>query len=387
MKRASTGRYVRPPLQPEPYEAFVPAALPPDPPLQFDPELEDLRDRAHLALGRLDSISTLLPDPSFFLYLYVRKEAVLSSQIEGTQSSLSDLLLYETDEVPGVPLDDVQEVSCYVAALNHGLARIRGGFPLSVRLLSEIHGVLLASGRGSEKMPGDLRTSQNWIGGTRPGNALFVPPPPYEVMPCLGALEKFMHNDPVRTPTLIKAALAHVQFETIHPFLDGNGRLGRLLITLLLCAEGAMSEPLLYLSLYFKTHRDTYYELLQRVRVEGDWEAWLRFFLDGVVSTAEQATTTAHRVFMLLREDRARVDAHDRSTPSARRLHEHMSHRPMLTIRRAVEDLGVSQPTISVAMQHLQNLGIVSEITGRKRDRVFVYGRYVEILSEGTTPL
>jgi Fic family protein len=235
------------------------------------------------------------------LYLYIRKEAVLSSQIEGTQSSLSDLLLYETDEVPGVPLDDVQEVSCYVSALNHGLARIRGELPLSVRLLCEIHGVLLASGRGSEKMPGEVRTSQNWIGGTRPGNALFVPPPPYEVMPCLGALEKFLHNDPVRTPTLIKAALAHVQFETIHPFLDGNGRLGRLLITLLLCAEGAMSEPLLYLSLYFKTHRDTYYEQLQRVRVEGDWEAWLRFFLEGVISTAEQATTTAHRVFVYSR--------------------------------------------------------------------------------------
>ena len=206
-------------------------------------------------------------------------------------------------------------------------------------------------------------------------------------MPSLGALEKFLHDDPVRTPTLVKAALAHVQFETIHPFLDGNGRLGRLLITLLLCAEGAMSEPLLYLSLYFKTHRDAYYDLLQRVRVQGDWEAWLGFFLDGVVATAEQATTTAHRVFVLLREDRMRVDTHARSTATARRLLEHMSHRPMLTIRRAVEDLGVSQPTIAAAMQHLQNLGIVAEITGRKRDRVFVYERYVDILSEGTTPL
>ena len=386
MRREASGRYVRVPLQPEPFEAFVPQALPPDPPLQFDAELQDLRDRAHLALGRLDSISTLLPDPSFFLYLYVRKEAVLSSQIEGTQSSLSDLLLYEADEAPGVPLDDVQEVSRYVAALDHGLARVRGGFPLSLRLLCEIHGVLLAAGRGSEKMPGELRTSQNWIGGTRPGNALFVPPPPYEVVPSLGALEKFLHNDPIRTPTLIKAALAHVQFETIHPFLDGNGRLGRLLITLLLCAEAAMSEPLLYLSLYFKTHRETYYDLLQRVRTRGDWEAWIRFFLEGVVSTAEQATTTAHRVLALLRDDRARVDAHPRSTATARRLLDHMSRRPLVTIRRAADDLGTSHQTVSAAVQHLQSLDIVTEITGRKRDRVFVYDRYVAILNEGTAP-
>jgi Fic family protein len=387
MKREVSGRYVRPPLQPEPFEAFVPAALPPDPPLQFDSDLLDLRDRAHLLLGRLDSISTLLPDPSFFPYLYVRKEAVLSSQIEGTQSSLSDLLLYESEEAPGVPLDDVQEVSRYVAALDHGLARIRGGFPLSIRLLCEIHSVLLAGGRRSEKMPGELRTSQNWIGGTRPGNALFVPPPPHELLPCLGALEKFLHDDPVRAPTLLKAALAHVQFETIHPFLDGNGRLGRLLITLLLCAEGALSEPLLYLSLYFKTHRDAYYDLLQRVRLDGDWEAWIRFFLEGVVTTAEQATTTAHRVLALLRDDRARVDAHERSTASTRRLLDHMSRRPLLTIRRAANDLGTSHQTISAAVRHLQDLGIIAEITGRKRDRVFVYERYVSILNEGTTPL
>jgi Fic family protein len=386
MQREATGRYVRVPVQPEPFEAFVPRPLPPDPPLQFDADLQDVRDRAHLALGRLDSISTLLPDPSFFLYFYVRKEAVLSSQIEGTQSSLSDLLLYESEEAPGVPLDDVQEVSRYVAALDYGLARVRGGFPLSIRLFREIHGVLLAGGRGSEKMPGELRTSQNWIGGTRPGNALFVPPPAHEVLPSLGALETFLHDDPVRTPTLLKAALAHVQFETIHPFLDGNGRLGRLLITLLLCAEGALSEPLLYLSLYFKTHRDVYYDLLQRVRLEGDWEAWIQFFLEGVVTTAEQATNTAHRVLTLLRDDRERVSQHERSTPSARRLLDHMTRRPLLTIRRAANDLGTSHQTISAAMRHLQDLGIVTESTGRKRDRVFVYSRYVAILNEGTTP-
>ena len=349
-------------------------------------ELQDLRDHAHLALGRLDSISTLLPDPSLFLYLYVRKEAVLSSQIEGTQSSLSDLLLYETEEVPGVPLDDVQEVSRYVAALDHGLARIRDGFPISIRLFCEIHEILLADGLGSEKMPGELRTSQNWIGGTRPGNAHFVPPPAHEVLSSLGALEKFLHDDPIRTPTVLKAALAHVQFETIHPFLDGNGRLGRLLITLLLCAEDALAEPLLYLSLYFKTHRDVYYDLLQRVRVDGDWEAWIRFFLEGIVTTAEQATLTAHRVLALLRDDRARVDGYERSTPSARRLLEHMSRHPLLTLRRAAIDLGTSHQTISAAMQQLQSLGIITEITGRKRDRVYAYSQYVAILNEGTTP-
>jgi Fic family protein len=386
MKRDVMGRYVRPMLQPEPFEAFVPAPLPPDPPLSFDDELQELRDRAHLALGRLDSISTLLPDPSFILYLYVRKEAVLSSQIEGTQSSLSDLLLYETDQAPGVPLDDVREVSRYVAALDHGLARIREGFPISIRLLCEIHGVLLSGGRGSEKMPGELRTSQNWIGGTRPGNALFVPPPPYEVLTCLGALERFLHGDPVHTPTLVKAALAHVQFETIHPFLDGNGRLGRLLITLLLCAEGALSEPLLYLSLYFKTHRDVYYELLQRVRLEGDWEVWLRFFLEGVVETAEQATMTAHRILTLLRDDRGQIDASERSTSSMRRLHEYLSRRPMTTIQTAAVALDLSYPTISTALRHLHDLGIVEEVTGRKRDRVFVYQRYLGIVNEGTTP-
>jgi Fic family protein len=386
VKRDLTGRYVRPLLQPEPFEAFVPAPLPPEPPLQFDDDLLGLRDRAHLALGRLDSISTLLPDPSFILYLYVRKEAVLSSQIEGTQSSLSDLLLYETDQAPGVPLDDVREVSRYVAALDHGLARLREGFPLSLRLLCEIHGVLLSGGRGSEKMPGELRTSQNWIGGTRPGNALFVPPPPYEVLPCLGALERFLHGDPTPTPTLVKAALAHVQFETIHPFLDGNGRLGRLLITLLLCAEGALAEPLLYLSLYFKTHRDVYYELLQRVRLEGDWESWLRFFLEGVVETAEQATATAHRILALLREDREQIDASDRTTSTTRRLHDYLSRRPMTTIRSAADALAVSRPTVATALRFLHEHGIVAEVTGHKRDRVFVYRRYLGIVNEGTTP-
>ncbi len=268
---------------------YVPRPLPPDPPLALGPEDIDRLERANRALGRLDALAQLLPDPDLFLYFYVRKEAVLSSQIEGTQSSLSDLLLFETDSAPGVPLDDVQEVSRYVAAMNHGIERLRGDFPLSLRLVREIHEKLLAKGRGAGKEPGQFRRSQNWIGGSRPGNAFYVPPPPEMVVECLGRLEKFIHDDPVKTPTLLKAALVHVQFETIHPFLDGNGRLGRLLITLILCNEGALRQPLLYLSLYFKQHRERYYELLQRVRTTGDWESWIRFFLEGVEQTAGQA--------------------------------------------------------------------------------------------------
>ncbi len=244
-----------------------------------------------LAVGRLDGLKNVLPDPEIFLYSYVRKEAVLSSQIEGTQSSLSDLLLFELEGVAGMPLNDVQEVSNCVAAMNHGLKRLQT-LPLSLRLIKEIHGVLLAKGHGSKKEPGEFRRSQNWVGGTRPGNAAYVPPPPDQVLECLGALGKFLHNDPVKTPLLIKAALTHIQFETIHPFLDGNGRLGRLLITFLFCAEGALHEPLLYLSLYFKQHRQQYYDLLQSVRLTGDWEAWLRFFLTGVEETANQAART-----------------------------------------------------------------------------------------------
>lgn len=239
---------------------------------------------------------SVLPNLPLFIYAYVRKEAVLSSQIEGTQSSLSDLLLFESDETPGVPLNDVQEVSRYAAALNHGLQRLRGGFPLSLRLIREIHEMLLSSGRGSDKQPGEFRQSQNWIGGTRPGTAAFVPPPPDLVLDCMSALELFLHDERPDLPVLIKAGLVHVQFETIHPFLDGNGRLGRLLIAFQLCAAGVLREPILYLSLYLKQHRTVYYDLLDRVRAKGDWEAWLDFFLTGVGDTAEQAAAAARRI-------------------------------------------------------------------------------------------
>src|SRR5262245_9639116 len=308
MKR-TTGQWVRVGQGDETFEAFVPSPLPPKPAPALTAKDHDLLERANRALGRLDGLTAMLPDTGLFIYAYLRKEALMSSQIEGTQSSFADLLLYESDQVPGVPLEDVREVSDYVAAVDHGLKRLRADFPLSLCLLREIHGVLLRSGRGSHKTPGEFRRSQVWIGGSRPGKARFVPPPVDRVMECMGALEKFLHGDPVETPTLVKAGLAHVQFETIHPFLDGNGRLGRLLITMLLCAERALAEPILYLSLHFKFHRQEYYELLQRVRTHGDWEGWLRFFLNGVIETADEALTTTRRILALFAKDRRQLEA------------------------------------------------------------------------------
>ncbi|RLD99788.1 MAG: Fic family protein, partial [Aquificota bacterium] len=289
MRRGLTGEYRITVVGGETIRAFVPEPLPPDPPLRFTPQRQQLLERATLALGRLDSITLLLPDPDIFLYAYVRREALLSSQIEGTQSSLSDLLLFELEEAPGVPFEDVVEVSNYVAALEHGTRRLQEGFPLCNRLIREMHALLLSRGRGSEKLPGEFRRTQNWIGGTRPGNAYFVPPPPDEVPRCMADLERFLNGENAPYPTLVNAALAHVQFETIHPFLDGNGRMGRLLIAFVLHHGGILKRPLLYLSLYFKRHRDEYYRLLDLVRLEGDWEAWLDFFLEGVEQTAQNA--------------------------------------------------------------------------------------------------
>jgi len=369
----------------ETVRSFVPKPLPPDPDLCIDAELREELDQALLALGRLDSLSTLLPDTSLFLYTYIRKEAVLSSQIEGTRSSLSDLLLFEIDEAPGVPFDDVREVSSYVRALEHGVRRVREGFPVSGRLFREIHAELVSHGRGSEKRPGEYRTSQSWIGGPRPGAASFVPPPPDRVAECMGELEKFLHDQPRRTSTLQKAALAHVQFETIHPFLDGNGRLGRLLITLLLASENVLHEPFLYLSLYLKAHRDTYYDLLQRVRADGDWEAWLDFFVRGVRQTAAQAVESARELARLFDADRGKVRELGRIAGSALRVHEAFQQHPIQTVSSARDRTGLSIPTVTGVMKALQEAGIVRELTGKQRYRVFAYGEYLEILNAGTT--
>ena len=384
MERASVGTYITTSTVGENVRAFVPSPLPPDPPLIWTPDLRDQYDRALLALGRLDSASVLLPDASLFLYSYVRKEAVLSSQIEGTQSSLSDLLLFELEQQPGAPAADVQEVSSYVAALEHGLQRLAEGFPLTLRLLREIHGILLAKGRGSSQTPGEFRRSQNWIGGTRPGNAAFVPPPPQHVVECMGQFEFFLNDQPERTPPLTKAALGHLQFETIHPFLDGNGRLGRLLITLLLCHEKVLKDPMLYLSLYFKTHRQRYYELLDHVRRTGDWEAWLEFFTEAVAVTAEQAVETIQRLAHQAAEDRERIQGSGRLAGSALRIHHALQRRPIATSAGLSKEIGLAPTTVNTCLGHLEGLGIVTELTGQKRNRSFSYPAYLKILSEGT---
>lgn len=387
MHRDATGHYAASLAGSETVRAFVPDPLPPVPPLDLGGARQTALEKATLALGRLDSIALLLPDPQLFLYAYVRREAVLSSQIEGTQSSLSDLLLFELDELPGVPFDDVVEVSNYVAALEHGMARLREGFPLCNRLLREMHVHLMSRGRGADKAPGEFRRSQNWIGGTRPGNARFVPPPPLEVEPCMAALEYFIHgsgngqsND---LPVLLKAALAHVQFETIHPFLDGNGRLGRLLIALLLHEGGALAQPLLYLSLYFKQHRTVYYELLDRVRTEGDWEAWVDFFLEGVEQTAHGAVQTARRLVDLFQQDTRRVQGGGRGTANVLRVLDALRQRPLCSLRQIGQSAGISFPTASKAMLALVEMGIARELTGQRRNRVFVYDAYLNILNEG----
>ncbi len=361
--------------------AFVPAPLPLSPPIEIDGGLRKRLDDALIELGRLDGVSGSLPDRNLLLYAYVRKEAVLSSQIEGTESSLSDLLLAEIDEAPGVPLDDVTEVSNCVAAIEHGIQRLRGGFPVSNRLLREVHEVLMRTGRGATKQPGRFRRSQNWIGGTRPGNAAFVPPPPYRVEGLMGALERFLHDD--RTPPILKAGLAHVQFETIHPFLDGNGRVGRILITLILVNERVLSEPMLYLSLFLRQHRRAYYDHLGAVRRDGDWIGWLRFFAEAVSETARSAVDTAHKLTALLKSDRGRIHSLGRRAAAAAQVHARFSQRPLASITKLRAETGMSIPAITRGLEALEQIGIVREMTGRRRGRVYAYDQYLRLLNEG----
>lgn len=385
MKRDRAGKYLETAAGGEVVRAFVPAPLPPQPAVAMDGELLKALAAASAALGRLDGAAHIFPDKLLLIYSYVRKEAVLSSQIEGTQSSLSDLLLSEFEEVPGVPRHDTLEVSNCVAALDHGIRRVREGFPLSNRLFWEIHEILLSSGRGSQMLPGQYRNSQNWIGGSRPGNARFVPPPHTEVPNCMADLERFLNEDDKSLPSLVRAGLAHVQFETIHPFLDGNGRVGRILITLLLCADGVLQEPLLYLSLYFKQNRETYYELLNRTRQDGDWETWLLFFLEGVVVIANKAFEAANQLNRLFREDRERISAAAKQRAnSALRIHETLMERPLVSLPYACEKTNLTFRTAAKAMEALISLGIAEEVTGRARNRLFVYRNYVDTLNEET---
>lgn len=387
MARSSRkGSYIAISTTGEKFKAFIPAPLPFQPPVQLEP-LQSLLEQASRALGKLDGIVSFLPDTSHLIYAYVRKEALLSSQIEGTQSSFDDFLRYENDTVPGVPVRDAEEVSHYIAAMQHGLKRIDKGFPLSLRLLTEMHAILLRGGRGHTKQPGEFRRSQNWIGGTRPGNAVFVPPPAEKVMECLGNLELYIHDHYGKTHMLLKAAIAHVQFETIHPFLDGNGRMGRLLITLLLCAEGILSQPVLYLSLYFKKHRVAYYDLLNRVRSEGKWEEWIEFFLEGVLETANEATQDAKTILNLFTKDTQRISALKRAAPSALKVYGHLQHKVLGSIPQMAETLKLSQPTVTSSLKKLEKLGIVKEISGKKKDRLFVYGEYLNVLRVDMEPL
>lgn len=380
MKRDPFGTYIETTTLGETVRAFVPPPLPADPPLRFTQGVQSALDRAMLSLGRLDGAAATMPDVDLLLYTFVRKEAVLSSQIEGTRSTLDELLVHEAQAAPGVPSEDVREVSRYVDAMNHGLERIEGGFPLSNRLLREMHGILLSEGRGAQKQPGDFRGSQNWIGGTRPGNAAFVPPPPTptQLDACLTNLEQYFHQP---ANPVVKAALAHVQFETIHPFLDGNGRVGRLLITLLFCNDKVLRKPLLYPSLYLKQHRQQYYDELNAVRSSGDYERWIDFFAEAIRHSAEVAIETGRRVTQTFQEDRARLRSVSRTAGSLLMIQEALQAKPVTTVAILREATGLTTPTINSLLRELESRGIVKESTGRARDRVYVYRRYLDALA------
>ncbi len=380
------GTYLRVSSTGETYRPYLPKPL--DPHLALDLRgLQGLLDRANQAVGRLDGISAVLPNTALFLYMYVRKEALVSSQIEGTQSTFADLLLDEQGEEGTEHFDDIREVSCYVDAIEHGLARLRDDdFPLSLRLIREMHAKLLASGRGASKQPGEFRTSQNWFGGSRPGNAIYVPPPPEHLMECLGDLERFVHADS-SLPLLVRAGLLHVQFESIHPFLDGNGRMGRLLITLLLCQANVLQYPILYLSLYLKQRRSRYYELLQRVRTEGIWEEWLAFFLQGIQETAEQAVSSARRILALFDQDRAKILALGQGAASVLEVYNLFQRYPLLTVSQATKHIALSYPTVQKCFARLEATGILHSPTGKQYGKLYRYAIYLDILSEGTEPL
>lgn len=378
-KNNRIGTFVKKTLSGKAYKAFIPPVLPPNPLVDIK-ALYPLIEQATQAVGQLNAMAAVIPSTNLFIYMYVRKEALLSSQIEGTQSSLSDLLLFEQKQKPAVAVDDVEEVSNYVAAISHCTTKIKEGFPLCLRLLREAHAILLRGGRGSTKTPGSFRTVQNWIGGTAPHNALFVPPAPEDLQGTLDELERFLHDDSVALPTLIKAGLVHVQFESIHPFLDGNGRLGRLLITLLLYQKGLLHAPILYVSLYLKKNRSLYYRLLQEVRTHGNWEAWLEFFLTGVAQTAQEAITRAQAITKLFTQDAEKMASLGRARELAGLAFEQLKLTPQINIKMLAQALKVSIPASRDALENLRKLGVVVETTGRQRGKVYVYRQYLDLL-------
>lgn len=367
-------------------EAYIPPPLPPRPVIQMESLYRPL-EIANRAVGRLNGVVSTLPDPRLFLSMFCRKEALLSSQIEGTMSSLSDLLLFENGHKPSGPSEDAQEVANYIAAMEHGLSRLHGGFPVSLRLIRDIHRILLAGHRGASKQPGEFRRSQNWIGGTRPGNAAYVPAPPEHVPNLMSDLETYFHTHGQMLPELVVSGLIHAQFETIHPFFDGNGRLGRLLITLLLCSNGILDEPILYLSLYFKTHRERYYELLDRVHSRGDWEAWLVFFLESIAETSTQAADAANEILGQFLEDRRKIENIGRAAGSALRVHHQLQWTPLSSIANLAQQLKMSDPAVNRSLDHLVEIGVVREITGKRRRRLYAYTNYLDILRRGTEPI
>ena len=379
-RSSRSGKILR---QPSGYHAFIPNPLPPqDPSIQIDSELQSLLSQADRFLGRLDGSIQTLPDPNLFVLMYVRKEAVLSSQIEGTQSSLRDVLEAEARLHDPARPDDAWEVINYVNALNRGLDLL-AEIPISIRLMKELHQMLLHNVRGSERDTGDTRTSQNWIGppGCSLADAIFVPPPPNEMQEALSDLERFV-NTPTNLPLLIQIGMAHAQFETIHPFLDGNGRLGRLLITLLLCEREVLLEPVLYLSHYFKENREEYYDLLQAIRIDGDWESWLKFFLRGVTSVSKEATKTARLIVDLREEDRTTINStFGRTAANAHNVLEYVYSRPIINVQTVREITGVSYPAAYQLIERFQDCDILEEITGRTRNRLYKYTRYIQLFS------
>jgi len=383
------GRYERSTLAGESVSAFVPDPLPPArPALSLSPAALEKVRLAEQKLHRLELAGEIVPSLDWFIYAFVRKEAVVSSQIEGTQATLIDLFAHEAQARAGSgPLhsDDVEEVTNYLAALKYARKQLRSpkGLPLATRLLNETHSRLMKGVRGESKQPGELRRSQNWIGGTRPGNAAFVPPPPHELGRLLGDLEQYIHRED-KLPPLVRAALVHVQFETIHPYPGGNGRIGRLFITLLLEHWGLLTSPLLYLSLFFKRERAQYYRLLNAVRLEGDWESWVDFFLAGVSTIADEAADTARDLFILVSRDRTRVLAARNASVIAARLLEELPRHPIVTIPAIVKLLTTTKPTAAKAVAVLESLGILQETTGRARDRAFAYAAYLDRLRTGT---
>ncbi len=383
MKRNLQGKYIISNTAGEEVKAFVPNSLSPNPAIEWSINLKNKYDKAMYDLGRLDAMSTELPNTDLFLYMYVKKEAILSSKIEGTQSSLLDLLLFEMDQITTVPIDDVTEVSNYVNALNYGIEKVQNGFPISLRLIKDIHAILLKKGRGSKQTPGEFRRSQNWIGGTRLGNADFVPPPANYVLDTMSKLKLFINNKPEATQPLLKSALSHVQFETIHPFLDGNGRLGRLLITLILFSENILATPMLYLSLYFKTHRTYYYELLNETRYSGDWEKWIDFFVDAVITISKQAVSTIRKITKLQGIDKNKIISLGRGSESALMIFHSLFKNPITTSKHLVNEIGLTPITVNKALKNLENLGIITEITNQKRNRVYSYSGYLKIVNEG----